>query len=162
MKLINLETGIIFDGYEFDDAIEFPHVVSIGIDGNIDTVKLVPIDDVLIATIIILNKKGYETLFSCAGHVHDGFNAGYIHFKNKIFSYPYVIQPTKDIDLFNNENVYIEDPATIRAKRGCTEDNGLTTIELVEAINDFNSTLLKWALALPKFEEPIENIIIDK
>lgn len=31
MKLVNLETGIIFDGYEFDDAIEFPHVVSIGV-----------------------------------------------------------------------------------------------------------------------------------
>lgn len=108
---------------------------------------------------MILNKKGYETLYSCAGHVHDGYNAGYIYFKNKIFSYPYVIQPTKDIDLFNNENVYIEDPATIRAKRGCTEDNGLTTIELVEAINDFNSTLLKWALSLPKFEEPN---IVDK
>lgn len=80
MKLVNLETGIIFDGYEFDDAIEFPHVVSIGIDGNIDTLKLVAIDDALIATIVILNKKGYETLYSCAGHVHDGYNAGYILF----------------------------------------------------------------------------------
>ena len=84
MRFVNLKSGIIFNGYAFDDSIEFPNNKYVDVDGTIHNVEVVAVDDALVTTLIVLNKKGYETLFSCAGHADEGYNYGYIYFKDNI------------------------------------------------------------------------------
>ena len=153
MRFVNLKSGIIFNGYAFDDSIEFPNNKYVDVDGTIHNVEVVAVDDALVTTLIVLNKKGYETLFSCAGHADEGYNYGYIYFKDNIFSFYDVTNPNRDIDLFNNKHIFIDNSKIIRAKQGSDVDHGLSVIELTKAINDFNTELLKWALALPNFGE---------
>lgn len=150
MKWVNIEHGIITDGFEFDGAMEPPHIKTIENDGKSRILDMVVIDDLMIEPIILLNKKGYRTEWCCSGHLHENCSAGYIRFTDSIFKYDYVLRPNKDIDLDTNEYILVDDCKTIRAN--ICEEN-MTTKEIVDSIIGFNTNVLKWAIALPNKKE---------
>lgn len=151
MKWVNLEKGIIADGYGCRDSVDAPHIGTLNENGKYELLDMIILDDLMITPILLLNKKGYKTEWCCSGHVYEYGNSGYIRFIDDIFIYNRVINPNDKLDLYDNRYLYIDDNRTIRAKDD-KKDN-MTLRELNKSILDFNAEILKWALSLPNFEE---------
>lgn len=151
MKWVNIEKGIITDGFGCRGSLDAPYISTIDENGNYSSLDMIELDDLMITPILLLNKKGYKTEWCCSGHVYEHGNTGYIRFIDNIFMYNYVIKPNGKINLNNNKYLYIDDNKTIRAKDD--KKDTMTLRELNKSIMDFNMEILKWALALPNFDE---------
>ncbi len=151
MKWVNLEKGIIADGYGYRDSVDAPHIGTLDENGNYELLDMIILDDLMITPILLLNNKGYKTEWCCSGHVYEHGNRGYIRFIDDIFIYNRVIKPNDKLYLYDNRYLYIDGNRTIRSKDD-KKDN-MTLRELNKSILDFNAEILKWALALPNFEE---------
>lgn len=134
---------------------EFSSQLSLFYDGKECNHDFVEIDDMLIETILILNRKGYKTKACCQGHIYEGCNLGYISFKLPIF-----------IKYKNPEFTYVESSysCVLEAKSidelPKTSDilfNNITkqdnVIMLYNSIYKFCSSVLKWAYELPEFDK---------
>ena len=151
MKWVNIEKGIIADGFGFRGSLDAPYISTIDENNNYSSLDMIVLDDLMITPILLLNKKGYETEWCCSGHVYEHCNTGYIRFIDDVFMYKDVIKPNGRIDLNDNKYIYIDGTKTIRSKDD--RKDKMTLLELNKSILDFNAEILKWALALPKFEE---------
>ena len=151
MKWVNVEKGIITDGYKLNDCMEAPYITTLGDDGKYEMLNMIILDDLMITPILLLNKKGYTTAWCCSGHLYENANTGYIRFIDDIFQYNDVIKPSKEIDLSHNEYVYIDNNKTLRAKRNI-ELEKKSIEDLNASIIGFNKTVLEWAQALQSYE----------
>lgn len=151
MKWVNLEKGIITDGFGCRDSLDAPYISTIDENGNYSSLDMIVLDDLMITPILLLNKKGYKTEWCCSGHVYEHGNTGYIRFIDDIFIYEQVIKPNDKLDLYDNKYLYIDGNRTIRAKDD--RKDKMTLKELNKSILDFNAEILKWSLLLPNFEE---------
>ena len=100
------------------------------------------IDEEMIVPIMILNKKGYSTKWSCSGHVIEDIPDGYIAFEDEK-NFPDSVPNGwyKDVD---------EDcdyPCCIRCRNNGESYN---LVLRQAAINRNMNNLLKWAVELPK------------
>lgn len=117
--------------------------------------EFVEIDDLMVESMIILNRKGYKTKFCCQGHAYEGINCGYVYFELPIFIDPKYSKPV---------NAYIDpvNPCIIRAEPDYPNlsdeelkyraNNPMDKLILMKSINDFNLSLLMWADNLPEFD----------
>lgn len=151
MKWVNIEKGIIADGYGCRGSLDAPYISAIDENDNYSSLDMIILDDLMITPILLLNKKGYKTEWCCSGHVYEHCNTGYIRFIDDIFMYKDVIKPNGRIDLNDNKYIYIDGTKTIRSKDD--RKDKMTLVELNKSILDFNAEILKWVLSLPNFEE---------
>jgi len=159
MKWVNIEKEIITDGYNFNNCIDAPHITTLGDDGKYKSLDMVILDDLMITPILLLNKKGFITEWSCSGHLYENANTGYIRFIDDIFQYNDVIRPNKEIDLYHNKYVYVADNKTLRAKQIKDLENNISIEELNDSIIGFNKTVLEWAYVLPSYQNIIKSDI---
>ncbi|XMB85886.1 hypothetical protein RJG79_10825 [Mycoplasmatota bacterium WC44] len=95
------------------------------------------IDELMIPTIISLNKKGYITLHCCSGHMFDGCPQVYIKFDN------------------DNAPVIPPDGFSLKSDKYGTTVETVTSLsnieddyELYEKIVDLSKILYQWSLSL--------------
>ncbi|MFQ3543503.1 hypothetical protein Q7A53_05405 [Halobacillus rhizosphaerae] len=95
--------------------------------------SVVEVDELILPTIIELNKKGYTTKYCCSGHLNQGMIGTYLYFEVPPKSCPegfhFRSETTFYIDNFNRN---------------------LTGIEGFEELVQINLKLYRWALKLPK------------
>lgn len=105
--------------------------------GNCDVCKsnVVEVDDMMVDTIEILNKKGWKTKFCCSGHLEESFLATYIYFENRPEEIPF--------------GFYVSDMGSIHL---ISRDNP-KGIEGYQKLLNVNIGLFKWATNLPQYEE---------
>lgn len=135
-KYLCLECGEVYDSNwlninELYEYIHCPKTSCVGI--------LVEVDELLIPTIKILNKKGYSTKFCCSGHYDSQHPNGYIAFEDwvELPSIPNGFKFDEDYDCI-----------VIRSTLSYTTP----TLEDFKAICDNAKTLLDWAMSLPEYE----------
>lgn len=130
MKLC-LECGHIFDQ---DDTIKIkdncPVLYCPG--------KVVEIDDPILETIRLLNRKGFTTEGSCAGHTWGDYEP-YVHFTCGIHKYAFPILPQSFEYRFYWENFRLQKCITVTKE-----------FEKLKAISDSSIDLLVWAEQIPQ------------
>lgn len=144
MKFVNLKTGEIAFGNMDYNSIDKPYTFSYNENDNkFENSEWVELDDQMVAPMIILNRKGYETEFCCSGHVYEGIITSYVKFKEPIFKLHELINEYKlNPDIFS-----IEGDKIIRINEMYKEvDNPIRAQRL---INRFCEELLEWAIKLP-------------
>lgn len=155
MKFVNLEKGIILNAVQQGNFVEFPSVTSLDENNNIEQLDFELIDDQLVVPLIILNKKGYTTEYSCSGHIEENAAFSYIRFVEPIFKYSIVVNPRPNVDLKNFGTIQIdEDLRTIRISNTINKEN-LSLIDINKYINEFCSIILQWSIELPDKERAI-------
>ena len=103
---------------------------------------LVQIDEMLLTTISVLNKKGYHTKFCCSGHVYDTFPQTYIYFTGDV--------KLPDIpEGFRYEDGYYGGGFCIRKD---VEDDWTPRYSHMEILQR-NLKLIEWATELPHLNE---------
>lgn len=108
---------------------------------NLPYQQIEDIDDLMYPILCILNDKGYETAFSCSGHLDDTVFDVYILFK-KIYNFDIVPVDFK-ISLDRERSV-------VRFKLTVTEfAKQKKRNQVVPLINKLNNELLEWANKLP-------------
>ena len=103
--------------------------------------EIIEIDDLLVSTIILLNKKGYYTEESCSGHIEDIFAAPYI-----IFSPEVEMLPNIPISCSLGVLETPEGDKQLVLTRDIDEEN---TIYRYQAILNNALQWYNWALTLP-------------
>lgn len=107
--------------------------------------RIVEIDDLMIGTIIELNKKGYSTNYCCSAHEFENCPSIYVQFEN-----------------FNNESydaMFDNFPNGFSVEiEGCDHPfvirkNLLYSDNIYEDILNHNKTLRRWAKSLPNILE---------
>ena len=111
---------------------------------------LVQIDEMLLPTISLLNKKGYHTRFCCSGHVYDLLSNPYMFFETYICFESYVKLPSIP-EGFHHNGDYYEGRFSISKN---IFDDWIDTYRQAELLKN-NLILLEWALALPQHESNI-------
>lgn len=101
--------------------------------------EVVPIDDDMTTTILLLNDKGYMTRNCCSGHVGDSCPSTYIQFFNRI---EFQTKP-------KGFTVETGKSTTIRK----THDSKADPVKLQKSIWKACADLLDWAEKLPVNEE---------
>ena len=98
------------------------------------------IDETIVPALICLNKKGYETQFSCAGHLYEECPNTYIKFKHNYGDYmklpPEGFQFDDAVDGSDN---------TIIRRRHTTSSNRKDRIDMIDSILYGLQALNKWA-----------------
>lgn len=123
----------------------YGHNIQIQVDGWCEECgeyieEFLTIDGEIAPTISVLNKKGWKTLFCCAGH--DGDSSAYIYFKsNKYLKYIAILPKGWKLDVidYTQRKDFI-----IRSKHGCYD-----SFELYE-----------WAQRLPKIPELVKQRLL--
>lgn len=160
MKFVDLENGIILNGIEQGNYIEYPNITVLDDEFKITQSEFVLIDDQLVVPILILNKKGYKTEYCCSGHIEENAVFSYIRFVEPIFKYKGIIEPN-GINLRNLNIIQIdEDLRTIRVSNKINKEN-LSLIDINKYINEFCDIILKWAMELPDREKVCRTIRYD-
>lgn len=101
---------------------------------------LIEVDELMIPTIQILNKKGYATRFCCSGHYTGQHPNAYIMFEDWV-DIPSVPEGFNKED---NENDCITIRSTLPFNQPSLED--------FKSICDNAKILLDWAISLPDYE----------
>lgn len=106
---------------------------------------IIEVDDLLIPTIITLNKKGYYTKFCCSGHYDSQHPEGYIYFEEGI----------KLPNVPNGFYLEEEDGKGVTIRSNICKNRRLRkpTHNDFYKICDNAKSLLKWANQLPYYEE---------
>jgi len=105
--------------------------------------NVIEVDELLLPVIKILNKKGYNTKFCCAGHTYDNYPNTYINFE-------------KDVEIpnlpqgFEFDKVGINNGMTIRKDYKKYKKN---EIRLYKEIVRSSLILLAWTRKLPDINE---------
>lgn len=148
MKNVCLKCGCVKN--EFDSQL------SLFYDGKECNHDFVEIDDMLIETILILNRKGYKTKACCQGHLYEGVNLGYICFELPIFisnKYKQLPEFTHSTDSSIIEATpYVLLPNTIDELYDNIKNINKSMI-IYNNICKFCSSVLKWAYELPEFDK---------
>lgn len=90
------------------------------------------IDELILPTIIELNKKGWATDFCCSGHMNEGAICTYIKFKNMPITLPFGFR--KDEDCIRYDKFFVD----------------LRGLEGFERLLRINRNLYSWATRLPE------------
>jgi len=96
----------------------------------------VEVDDLILPTIIELNKKGYTTKYCCSGHMDNELVGTYI-----LFTHEAPLKIPKGFIVEDGDAIYVEDMM-----------RNLTGIEGFNELVRINRTLYKWALSLPPID----------
>lgn len=99
---------------------------------------VIHLDELIAPTIILLNQKGYYTLFCCGGHWYENYVSPYIMFE------PNCLPPSLP-------KAFIWDDNTIRYRGTPIHDKPLPV--KFKKITKINQDLLEWAEALEEVEE---------
>lgn len=159
MKLVCLKCGYIDNEYEGGYLYN----------GEQCNHRFIPIDDLMVESMIILNRKGYKTLFCCQGHPYEGVNLGHVCFELPIFideNIPVPKHSYLDSDdsrvIRANKNKYLEELSSEESKFNANDPK--TSIELLKSTTDFCISILEWAYNLPEFnrKEFIDSDIYQK
>ena len=108
------------------------------------TGQVIEVDELMLPTIIELNKKGYYTKYCCSGHYYDRSPNGYIYFDKGItipslpLGYKYDENNSESNTIRNDFSQYIDE-----------EDTNYESDKYFEIINYNVSALLDWAKSLP-------------
>lgn len=147
MKFVNLKTGEIAFGSQYYNSIEKPHTYNYNEkEGKFELSEWVEIDDQMVAPIIVLNRKGYETEWSCAGHVYESLIASYVRFKEPIFRLQELMLDSKyilDPNIFSIESDY----KTVRINDLYKDESDPLIAQRL--MNRFCEELLEWAMKIP-------------
>lgn len=92
---------------------------------------IVEVDELILPTIIELNRKNWTTEFSCSGHLDEGYLYTYIKFKFRPSTTP--------------EGFYFSDLNCITINDG---NRNLTGLEGYKELLNINTKLYEWALSL--------------
>ena len=111
---------------------------------------LVQIDEMMLPTISLLNKKGYRTVFCCSGHAYDLLNNPYMFFETYICFENYVSLPNIPDGFHRNGDFY---GGRFSIGKNIFDDWS-DTYRQAELLKN-NLILLEWALALPQHESNI-------
>jgi hypothetical protein len=93
------------------------------------------VDDMIIDTIILLNKKGYKTKFCCSGHLNENHFGTYIMFINRPDILPEGFYPT------DMECMHLHSTRNPKGYEG------------FKKLLEINLNLYKWANELPDLSE---------
>lgn len=153
-RLCNIEKRIIVNDYdELSTTIQTVEIDEVTQKISYDNMKLVEIDELLIPTIFLLNRKGYITEFCCSGHIDEPYG-GYVAFKEPIFQNI----PTKEVFEKAKSNyiwLKIDDKSDfknriIRAKDPRSDYNKKVSYnDALIAINGFCGEMFDFATKLP-------------
>jgi len=101
--------------------------------------SVVDMDELILPTILELNKKGWNTSFCCSGHLEEDYVSAYIMFTSD--------KPPKAPKGFHydsrNGSLYLNEECA---------SNRLTGIEGFNELIRINRVLYRWAIKLPKNE----------
>lgn len=114
--------------------------------------KIRQIDELMIPTIIELNKKGYVTEFCCSGHLYTRTVDPYISFAREyLFS---------SLPEHWYQNRIPLDPKfkkfKVRLGGKIINKNTMNNFELYNLILEVNKSIYKWALDLPEYDREVE------
>lgn len=106
------------------------------------------VDELILPTIIELNKKGYKTQFSCSGHIWDEDGE-----KDKIYGTYLVLKKIKDLPeppkSFHYKGVAQDDCIGIYMNDKIIHDSD-STQKVYGRLLDINYELLLWSIGLPE------------
>lgn len=104
------------------------------------------IDDLIVDTIIVLNKKGWTTKFCCSGHLNknNGFVGTYIFFEKLPDTHP--------------QGFYKDSRNCIRP---VVRKNAFVGLEGYDTLVRLNRSMYEWALTLPSHPDRIKKVMVD-
>lgn len=147
MKYVNLKTGEISNGEMSDSGSYKPYTFNYNEEDNrFEYSNWIELDDQMVAPMIILNKKGYETEWCCSGHIYEAFIGSYVRFTEPIFKLRELMCDSKytlDPNLFDIDNDY----KTVRIKEKMKDESDPVLGQRI--INRFCEELLEWAIKIP-------------
>ncbi|MEK4025299.1 hypothetical protein [Sporosarcina sp. FSL W7-1283] len=99
------------------------------------TGRVVKVDEMILPTIIELNKKGWITKFCCSGHLYNTYIDTYIYFKNTPPTIP--------------DNFDFRDDAIYYKSKKFNSSSRPNNLKRLNQLFDINRELYKWAIGLP-------------
>jgi len=109
---------------------------------------LVQIDEMMLPTISLLNKKGYRTRFCCSGHVYDDFIHPFLLFQTYVIFEKNIMLPSIPND-FRYDGNYEDGRSCIRKDSYDGWTDSYAHCELLKG----NLSLIEWATMLPPHNE---------